>query len=162
MSWSYLVSLGALGGVLLTWDKRVIEAVEECVGDYSVASFFRNVIDGWEWDLVGIYGPNGISDRRRLWEELAGIYSLWEVSWCMGGHFNSTRYPSERSGNYCNLVAMEDFLEFIFDLDLMDLPLVGGEFTWSNSWSWLRLDRFLVSPLWEAHYPELSEEATLS
>ncbi|KAF5476218.1 hypothetical protein F2P56_007951, partial [Juglans regia] len=53
---------------------------------------------------------------------------------------------------------MEDFSEFIFDLDLMDLPLVGGEYTWSNGRVWSRLDRFLVSPSWETHYPEVSQK----
>lgn len=73
--------------------------------------------DGWEWAFVGCYGPNMDSERRRLWEELVGIYSLWDVPWCMGGDFNCTRFP------------MEEFSEFIFELDL---PLVGGEYTWSN------------------------------
>ncbi|KAG6660252.1 hypothetical protein CIPAW_03G092400 [Carya illinoinensis] len=33
---SYLASLGASGGVLLIWDKRVGELVEECIGNYLV------------------------------------------------------------------------------------------------------------------------------
>ncbi|XP_035545176.1 uncharacterized protein LOC118348231 [Juglans regia] len=53
---------------------------------------------------------------------------------------------------------MDEFREFIFDLDLMDLPLVGGEYTWSNGRVWSRLDRFLVSTTWEAHYPEVSQK----
>ncbi|XP_035539695.1 uncharacterized protein LOC118344047 [Juglans regia] len=53
---------------------------------------------------------------------------------------------------------MEEFSEFMFDLDLMDLPLAGGEYTWSNSRRWSRLDRFLVSPSWEAHYSELYQK----
>jgi hypothetical protein len=37
----------------------------------------------------------------------------------------------------------------------MDLPLISGVSTWSNSMSWSRLDRFLVSPGWESGYPDL-------
>ncbi|KAG6638742.1 hypothetical protein CIPAW_10G055400 [Carya illinoinensis] len=40
----------------------------------------------------------------------------------------------------------------------MDLPLLGGEFTWSNGRGWSRLDRFLVSPSWEAYFPNLSQK----
>ena len=29
VGWAYLASLGASGGVLLMWDKRVVEAIEE-------------------------------------------------------------------------------------------------------------------------------------
>jgi hypothetical protein len=37
--------------------------------------------------------------------------------------------------------------------NLMDLPFVGGTFTWSNnqeSSSWSIIDRLLVSPEWKA------------
>ncbi|XP_035551700.1 uncharacterized protein LOC118349876 [Juglans regia] len=53
---------------------------------------------------------------------------------------------------------MAEFSEFIFDLDLMDLSLVGSEYTWSNSRIWSKLDRLLVSPSWEAHYPKVSQK----
>lgn len=86
------------------------------------------------------------------------LYYLWDVPWCMSGDSNITRFPSERLGIYHNSLAMEEFSEFIFDLDFMDLPLAGGKFTWSNSRVWSRLDRFLVSPLWEAHFPELCQK----
>jgi hypothetical protein len=51
---------------------------------------------------------------------------------------------------------MMDFSDFIFEQGLMDLPLVGGSFMWSNNWespSWSRIDRFLVSLEWEAKFP---------
>jgi endonuclease/exonuclease/phosphatase family metal-dependent hydrolase len=43
----------------------------------------------------------------------------------------------------------------------MDLPLLGGSFTWSNNQetsSWSRLDRFLVSPNWEVKCPGLLQK----
>jgi hypothetical protein len=48
--------------------------------------------------------------------------------------------------------------KFIFYQGLMDIPLVGGSFTWSNKRdpsSWSRIDRFLVAPEWEAHFLDL-------
>ncbi|KAG6650816.1 hypothetical protein CIPAW_06G068900 [Carya illinoinensis] len=92
-----------------------------------------------------------------LWEELVGLYSLWDVPWSMCGDFNITQLLSERLGDSSFSSAMEEF-EFIFDLDLLNLPLVVGVSTWSNSQSWLRLDRFLVSSSWEVHYPELCQK----
>ncbi|KAG6624060.1 hypothetical protein CIPAW_16G000400 [Carya illinoinensis] len=40
----------------------------------------------------------------------------------------------------------------------MDLPLVEGDFIWSNSQGWSRLDRFHFSPSWEAHFPKLCQK----
>jgi hypothetical protein len=81
--------------------------------------------------------------------------------WCIGGDFNVTRFPSERSGDVHFCPAMVEFLDFIFVQSLMDIPLVGGNFTWSNNRdppSWSRIDRFLVSPDWEAQFPKVSQK----
>jgi hypothetical protein len=43
----------------------------------------------------------------------------------------------------------------------MDLPLAGGTFTWSNSHSRSRINRFLVSPDWEVKYPGLIQKRWL-
>ena len=46
---------------------------------------------------------------------------------------------------------MRRFAETVEDLELVDLPLQGGEFTWNgglNNQAWARLDRFLVSSSW--------------
>jgi hypothetical protein len=56
---------------------------------------------------------------------------------------------------------MTDFVDFIADQGLMDLPLAGGVSTWSNSMSWSRLDRFLVSPEWELSFPGLIQKKLL-
>ena len=44
---------------------------------------------------------------------------------------------------------MEKFSEFIEDLNLIDLPLEGGSYTWSSGTDQLamsRIDRALVTP----------------
>ena len=48
-----------------------------------------------------------------------------------------------------------DFSDFISDQGLLDLPLVGGHFTWSSNqenFAMSRLDRFLVSPDWDTQF----------
>jgi hypothetical protein len=47
---------------------------------------------------------------------------------------------------------MEEFLDIIFEQGLMDIPLQGRSFTWSNNWdspSLYRIDRFLIFLLLE-------------
>ncbi|KAG7967737.1 hypothetical protein I3843_08G114300 [Carya illinoinensis] len=43
-------------------------------------------------------------------------------------------------------------------MGLMDIQLMGGEFTWSNNHAWSRLDIFILSPSWESQYPNLSQK----
>ena len=89
-----------------------------------------------------MYGPNSNSRRRFMWEELAGLMSIWDMPCCIGGDFNATIFLSERSGRAGMRHAATEFADFIADQGLMDLPLAGGVSTWSNSMSWSRLEGF--------------------
>jgi hypothetical protein len=94
-----------------------------------------------------VYGPHDDVETKCLWDDLVGLMSLWEVSWCIEGHFN-VRFPSERSGDPRQSLATLDFLAFILYQGLMDIALGGENFTWSNnrdSQAWSRIDRFLLS-----------------
>ena len=68
----------------------MVEKVDVCVGAYTLAVSFRNVVDLFVWPFARVYGPNLDRDRRLLWEELAGILSWRNISWCIGGDFNVT------------------------------------------------------------------------
>lgn len=49
-------------------------------------------------------------------------------------------------------MAMRDFSRFIDDMELIDLPLHGGQYTWfrgNNEHSASRIDRFLISTQWD-------------
>jgi exonuclease III len=152
VDWISLNSIGASGGIILMWDRRVVERVDEAIGCFSISCRFREVASGLEWVFSGVYGPNRAVERRLMWDELAGIATVWAVPWCVGGDFNLVRYPTERAGASDLSSSMRDFSDFIFSMGLLDLPLEGGNFTWSNACSKSRLDRFLCSPSFVDHF----------
>ena len=45
IDWLYLGFKGASGGIVLMWDQRLMEKVEEAVGQFSVSCKFKNVGD---------------------------------------------------------------------------------------------------------------------
>jgi hypothetical protein len=64
---------------------------------------------------------------------LPGLINWWDVSWCIGGDFNVVRLPSEKSGMSGFTPSMQNFSDFISNFGLMNLPLEGGIYTWSNN-----------------------------
>jgi hypothetical protein len=85
VDWCFEAFIGASGGILLMWDRRVITRLEMKVGNYVAACTFKNVVNGFVWAFARVYGPNGDSDRHLLWDELVGMLSWWNMPWCIGG-----------------------------------------------------------------------------
>ncbi|WKA06292.1 hypothetical protein VitviT2T_024196 [Vitis vinifera] len=155
LEWGALNARGAAGGVVVYWDSRVLELLGMEVGLFSISCRFKNCEDGFRWIFSGVYGPTMKRNRELLWEELGNIRGLWNDPWCIGGDFNMIRFPNERRRGGRLSPSMRRFSEVIDDLDLRDLPLQGGPFTWSgglNNQTMSRLDRFLVSEDWESHF----------
>jgi hypothetical protein len=44
VDWCYLGSRGASGGILLMWDRRVVEKIEDCVGRFYIVLLEVSVI----------------------------------------------------------------------------------------------------------------------
>ena len=81
-----------------------------------------------------IYASNNYIDRRVLLRHL-----LWcepmvgQNPWFVLGNFNTTRFVNEKTrGNMMYDTAMTDLHEFLFNLELADIPFLGPIYTWMN------------------------------
>ena len=78
-----MAASAAIGGILLMWDKRVVTRLDMKVEECVAACSFKNVMDDFEWAFARVYGPNEDFDRGRLWDELVGLMSWWDLPWCI-------------------------------------------------------------------------------
>ena len=155
LDWKTLNSRGVSGGVLVLWDKRVLQLLEAEVGTFSVSCRFKSYEDDFCWNFSRVYGPTLKEKREVCWFELGAVRGLWGGPWCVAGDFNVVRFPEENSRRGRLTYSMRRFLEIIEDLELRVLPLHGGSFTWKgglNNQSHSRIDRFLVLNEWEEHF----------
>ena len=70
-------------------------------------------------------------------------------------------FPSERLGCTRLTSHMMDFSDFIEESHLVDLPLGGGQYTWSRALDnpvMSQIDRFLISSDWEDSYPKVNQK----
>ena len=70
MDWAVLDADQTTGGVLIMWDRRVLEKLEVLVGLFSVSIQWKGVEDGFIWACSGVYGPNDNNMRSYMWDEL--------------------------------------------------------------------------------------------
>ncbi|RVW23995.1 hypothetical protein CK203_092093 [Vitis vinifera] len=132
LGWGAVDARGAAVGVVVFWDKRVLELVGLEVGIFSISCRFKNCEDGFMWFFTGVYGPTMKRFKESFWEVLGAIRGLWSDPWCISGDFNVIRFPSERSRVGRLSGPMRRFSEVLDELALRDMPLQGGPYTWSG------------------------------
>ena len=160
--WLELPAIGSSGGILIIWDKGVLELEDFCCGFHSLSLVCKSLQDNFRWVLSGVYGPCGVGSSRVLWNELENVRTRWNLPWCVGGDFNVVRFSTERRGGCPITRDMVRFSSFVERCSLIDLDLVGAQFTFSNGHSvpsMSRIDRFLISPEWEAHFSSVIQRA---
>ncbi|KAL7250145.1 hypothetical protein ACSBR1_012198 [Camellia fascicularis] len=79
---------------------------------------------------------------------LSKLKESYPKPWCLDGDFNEITSIVERKGCLRRSRDMSEFGNFINKMELLDIPMMGGQYTWGNSQSWSRIDRFLVNPDW--------------
>ena len=88
-----------------------------------------------------------------------GFYGRSYLGCAAGGMFlGVVWFPFERSGSDYSTQAMYQFSYYISKQGLIDPPLEGVNFTWSNSrevMSRSRLGRFLFTANWEDKFPSI-------
>ena len=94
--------------------------------------------------------------KQSFFEELSHLKSWVSFHWVLGGDFNITRFSHEHSSRVQVSPIMTEFNNFITSVSLVDFSPNNCLYTWSNfqvTSTMVKLDRFLVSQGWKAHFP---------
>lgn len=153
---SFLPSVGNSGGILSIWNASLAKLPFSFSGTGFVDVCLELSGEEKRCYVVNVYSQGNLAEKKVLWDNIIMSYrGFGEGLWCIVGDFNVVRSPAERKGTYR---AVDDegrelrrgFNQFIKDLELADLPLLGRKFTWyrSNGSTMSRLDRFLLSNNW--------------
>ena len=105
------------------------------------------------------------TNRQVLWNELKAFRSNFAGMWVIAGDFNVTRFACERKGKRAHYRHLEEFNDFIRDMELIDLPLKGRKYTWTNkreNASMAKWDRFLDYMEWENNFPSNFQQGIAS
>lgn len=149
---------GALGGLITLWDEDSFQ-VEDCIMN-NRCIIVAGVLLKLNKCIVlcNVHASSLENERKDLWEFiLLSMNSLCDPR-CVGGDFNSVLVPAERGGVGCNRGSMRNFNTFVLKANVVNTPLHGTVFTWSNNrvnQAWAKLDCFLMPPEILMWFPNL-------
>lgn len=126
----------------------------------SLTVKFEGINQVLTWFLSAVYASCDTVARRELWQELINIKEACNGPWVSCGDFSLTRYPNERSEGNRIIGAMNEFTEWINEMEFIDPPLLGGTYTWRRGdtrTSASRIDRFLYSSQWDESFTQIKQ-----
>ncbi|XP_050217511.1 uncharacterized protein LOC126668347 [Mercurialis annua] len=148
-SFDFVPFIGASGGLLLIWNKVLLNNFSVSKGARWICMDFAH--NNALYRHVLICASNVTYDRSLLWHELNHLMGFMGIIFS-SGDFNETMAHEERLNSTGFTALMLALRDFVNNCELLDLPLQGRLFTWQNSYSKSRIDRCLISatacPLW--------------
>jgi exonuclease III len=148
-SYVYLPSVGASGGTIILWKSAFFQGKQIFQNSYATSVEFTSLYNGAVWILTNIYAPCTPNGKRDFLNWFKHINMPDIFDWLIVGDFNLYRNPEDRNKDGADYAEMLLFNEAISKLGLVELPLKGKRFTWSNkqlSPLLERLDWFFTSP----------------
>jgi hypothetical protein len=152
----YVPSTGASGGILVVWNSSVFGGIVVDKQSFGITVQITSVHNGDVWFLTNVYGPCDDPARTAFinWFKAHEIPN--SINWIFLGDFNFYRSLNNRNRLGGNLADTLLFNEAIGHLGLIELPLKGRAYTWSNMQSdplLEQLDWFFTSPNWTLDFP---------
>jgi hypothetical protein len=148
--------VGASGGIIIIWNGSIFSGELAFQNKFSLSVNLTNNLSNEKWLLTNIYGPCHCDQKAVFLDWFSNIDMPDNTDWIIMGDFNFIRKPSDRNKPGGDVNEMLLFNDVISNLGLVELPLKGRKFTWSNMQQdplLEKLDWFFTSASWTVSYP---------
>lgn len=152
----YSPSVGPSGGILVLWSSAFFSGSLIDTKRFGIVISFTSTHNSQQWTLVNVYGPCQGPLRDDFVHWLYYLNIPFEELWLFVGDFNFIKYVENRNLPRGDINDKFLFIEIIGHLGLLELPLKGRSFTWSNmqeSPLLEQLDWFFTSANWITEFP---------
>ena len=130
--YDFVPSTGLSGGILVLWASAVFDGlvIEKC--SFAITLSFTSTHTLETWKLSTVYGPCVEPARGAFIAWLRNLQISDTDNWLNLGDFNFYRSTENRNRPGGNISDTFVFNEAIGESGLIELPLKGRAFTWSN------------------------------
>lgn len=163
-NYSYLPAAGVRGGILIAVSDNHFR-LSSSRTDNTITVRLQMLEDGEEWDITGVYGPQGRQNKTRFIQELKSLKDTVAQKWLITGDFNLIYKAEDKNNNRLNRRLMGGFKQALEHLELKELSLNGRKYTWTNEQenpTMTRIDRMFCTIQWEEAFPTAHLQALAS
>jgi hypothetical protein len=103
-----------------------------------------------------VYGPHDDARKQEFLNEIVDIHNSVIGPWLILGDFNLIKEARDKNNSNIDRRWMNKFKAALNSSNLLELPLIGRKYTWSNEQerpTLVRLDRAFCSTDWEMRFP---------
>lgn len=154
---AFVPSRGNSGGLLTIWKSSVFSGNVLLSEDFALVTKFTSTQSSQTWTLANIYGPCSGDERNTYTKWLYNLDIQATEDWLILGDFNYIHAPDNRNKPGGNVQEMFTFNDIIRKQHLIELPIKGRSYTWSNMKQdplLEQLDWFFTSLHWTNIYPK--------
>lgn len=152
----FIPSRGASGGIIIIWCSNQFSANVIHRENFVLTLEFTPVHTNKKWKLSNIYGPCEGPERDQFIYWMQNLTFNPDDLWLLMGDFNFIRSLENRNLPGGNLDDIFTFNGIISDLALLEIPIKGRQYTWSNTQQQPlleQLDWFFSSVEWISVFP---------
>lgn len=154
--YDYVTSVGVSGGLLVMWNSSIFSGDVLMKSGFAMTLQFTSLHNLETWKLTSVYGPCAEPARTEFVTWMKDVIIQPNEDRMFLGDFNFYRSEEDRNkpgGNHTDVLIFNDI---IGHLGLVELPLKGRSYTWSNMQQdplLEQLDLFFTSVNWTNVYP---------
>lgn len=126
---AFAPSIGVVGALLTIWNGGMFDGTVIQVNSYSITIKLFCRLDNKDFHVTNIYGLASSPKKQGFITWLMNFDTTSFDEWLIVGDFNLIKEPANRNKPGGDLNEMNLFNEAISDLDLIEIPFSGKEFT---------------------------------
>jgi hypothetical protein len=141
--------------MIIIWNGTLFKGELQFQNEFSLSVKFTCRISEATWIMTNIYGPCSSERKNAFIDWFSNIDMTDDTDCLILSDFNFIRNPTDRNKQGGDINEMLAFNDSISKLGLIELPLKGRKFTWSNMQHdplLERLDWFFTSSSWTLNY----------
>jgi hypothetical protein len=127
------------------------------VNEYAQSVEFTSKLNGQRWTLTNIYAPCTLEGKMAFLNWFKNVLMPKDILWIIVGDFNLIRRSENRNKPGRDYNLMVAFNEAINKLGIIEVPVSGQAFIWSNHQQnplLERLDWLFISQPWSLEFPD--------